>query len=1148
MKKFVLLSAASVILLLAMNSNSYSDLSNLNPLVAILKDDMPRLNKYTADVVAEQIAKTGMKTEFVTIEQLSSPDAFNADKFDLLVLTNGALNPIAIKKNLWNYLRYGGKMIVLGGPPFSDLCWKDNGRWVNMDTFTEQLSLREDKKVFSNFDEGNMTSDWKRETNNQGSASDMKLVSPGAANTRSALEIEIANLTGWDQFIMKVKPGVFPDEDAATCFLAKGDNGTGFLSVEWREEDGSRWLTMIKLSTEWQYYVLSPNDFRYWPDSKSKGRGFKGDRFNPLNAKELSYGLALDITPVGGGRHKFWVDEISTLSVGEYTKVSKEAIKPINYEILSPKYRLYEVSGISDLKKSPRQDIFPDIKWNLDGNMKGYLPINRITGESYVKSKRSRWIPIYDAYDQSGIKKGTAISMMLDWKRYKGAKWAYFSITDRDFYKNQDALDFIKIIALNMVTSPSLLTAGSDKYTILTRDAILLGAKIINPIKKTVNLSVKISVMKGASVVYSIEKSTTLAPMEEYSYDELWKPENKEAQYSVKTELTENGQVIDSLENELYVMENHQPIKAEDKFTVKNGKFYLGNTRWNPVGINYWPMYVSGMDPYDYYTGWLNPKFYDPIEIEKDLAMIQKMGLNLVSIQYTAREMGYPLMDFMRRCAKYKIKANIFVGYSDPMAGNFSKKTAREFISTAKIVNNPDVFAYDICWEPNMRTIEFRQEFDTEWNEWVDEQYGNKKNAIKEWKFSPRLVGTRKMFTAPSAEQVSKDGDWRNMVIAYRRFIDDMTSRKYNSGCKDLREIDPNHLLGGRSGYGGNGMAMPEWFPLDLFASAKHLDFISPEWYSLTMPEETLKAGFNSVYSYFVSNYKPVFWSEFGISVWDPISNGASPDILSKQARYYNNFINMCIKSGTQGLAAWWFPGGFRVDEKSDYGIFEQDRTPRPAVESLMKAVSLFKEESVPTTPKRFIKIDRYASCLGYYDVYRNARDEYLDAVDAGEFPGIMTEGTGTNSVNTPLIAIGNVPFNGTNPLKYLNSEFNIVRISKDKENWKEIKNGDTVVLDRNQPYYLSCSFGNTGEAEWIAPGDTLENMGKVYLSSTQDSQISIDQPIIRNVKYFEDGEIEPFILTGGVDKDGQKVTLRMTSKDRAQFGQIFRFTLAPKS
>lgn len=1147
-KSLLRFAGASILTILSMNTPTSADLSNLDPVVAILKDDMPRLSKFQADMISDELTKSGIKARFITMDEAADPDKFNADRYDCLVLINGALNPIAMKRTLWDYLRYGGKLVVLGGPPFTDLTWKDNGKWVNMESFLEQLTTREDKKPIFNFDEGNASPGaWKRETNNPNSLSEVKQVSPGAAGSKSCLQIEVADMTGWDQFLTNIKPDAFPDDEAAVCFLAKGDRNTGFLAVELREDDGSRWITMIKLGADWQYYVLSPNDFMYWPDSKVKGRGFRGDRFNPTRASVMSFGLSNDFTPVGTGRHMFWIDEISALSVGEYTNIAKEAVKPIIYETLSPKYKLYEVSGMATLKPSSRQGIFTSDRWKLQNPVKGFLPIARITGEGYSKTKRSRWIPLFDGYDADGYKKGTPVSMMLDWKKFKGAKWTYLAVTDRDFYKMPETLAFVKDAVVNMVSSPSLLCGGSDKFTYFTTEPVMLGAKAVNPIKKNVSITIRLTALKGNSVQYKVEKSTTLAPMEEFSFEEPWKPEGKGEDYHAVAELVENGQVIDSIEHQIAVIENFPDLRPEDRFAVKDGKFMFGGAVWKPVGLNYWPSYVAGLEPFDYYQHWLTPRFYDPVEVEKDIYMMEKMGMNVVSIQYTSREQAPALVDFLRRLNNHKIKANIFLGYSDPMSGNYNKKTMWELINAAKLVNNPAVFAYDIAWEPNLRMDVIRQEYDTDWNAWVDEQYGSKKNAVKEWKYSPKTVGSRKLFTAPTNDMLARDGEWRNMVIAYRRFIDDLASRRYNAGCRALREMDPNHLLGARTGYGGNGMTAPENMAFDLACTAKHLDFISPEWYSLTRPEETLKGGFNVIYAKFVSNNKPVFWAEFGVSVWDPIHNAASEDILSKQPKYYNNFISMAWKSGSQGLAAWWFPGGFRVDEKSDFGLFNPDRTARPAVESMMKAVTLFQTEPGDLTPKHLIKIDRYGSMFGYNDVYSKCKEEYLDAINSGEYPGIKTEGTEANSAGVPLTTLSNAQFSGPAPLKYLNSEFNTVEYSKDEINWTTVRQKDEILIAKNTPIFLRCSVGNTGECEWLSSAGSLETSGKVFLTSTDNSGITVEQPIAQNTPRLGDAEVAKFSLTGGFSGSPRSVELRMTSKDRAQFGEAFRFTIVPK-
>ena len=38
----------------------------------------------------------------------------------------------------------------------------------------------------------------------------------------------------------------------------------------------------------------------------------------------------------------------------------------------------------------------------------------------------------------------------------------------------------------------------------------------------------------------------------------------------------------------------------------------------------------------------------------------------------------------------------------------------------------------------------------------------------------------------------------------------------------------------------------------------------------------------------------------------------------------------MMIESGADGVFFWWYPGGFRLGENSDFGIINPDGTDRP--------------------------------------------------------------------------------------------------------------------------------------------------------------------------------------------------------------------------
>ena len=75
------------------------------------------------------------------------------------------------------------------------------------------------------------------------------------------------------------------------------------------------------------------------------------------------------------------------------------------------------------------------------------------------------------------------------------------------------------------------------------------------------------------------------------------------------------------------------------------------------------------------------------------------------------------------------------------------------------------------------------------------------------------------------------------MVAAYRRFCDDLLSRRYMKTAQVIQSVDPYHPISVRSGFGGTGTdapwALPQ-MPVDLFSGAKHLLYISPEGYNFS--------------------------------------------------------------------------------------------------------------------------------------------------------------------------------------------------------------------------------------------------------------------------------------------------------------------------
>ena len=449
--------------------------------------------------------------------------------------------------------------------------------------------------------------------------------------------------------------------------------------------------------------------------------------------------------------------------------------------------------------------------------------------------------------------------------------------------------------------------------------------------------------------------------------------------------------------------------------------------------------------------------------------------------------------------------------------------------------------AYDTIWEPGNYVFrkDWRARWDRDWREWVVQQYGSLEAAEADWEFkSPRDDAGHA--TAPPDQYFRNDGPWRTMMAAYRRFMDDLMSRKWNQAHRKLRAIDPKHLISFRQ-----GNTLPHDFTFT--ATGKHIDFICPEGYAIPHSEDGyFAAGFITKYVHFTTGGKPIVWSEFGKSVWDGQRMEPSATGIKAVSEYHDLFYRMVLETGANGTVPWWWPGGYRVGERSDYGIMNTDTTPRPAAELMAKYAPQLTAPREWPTPTTWFEMDRDAHAGGYWHVcFNSGRDAYRQAVADGEQLGIRTAGTGTTSANTPLVAVGNRPCTGKNPPKYLNAEFNWLQILDASGKWVEAHNGATIRVAPGAIIKARVSVGNTQEATWLAPKTAIPGIGDVLLIATPASQLIGQWPLPQATPYLADADFGEITLSQGITQPA-RLELRMSALQRSEFGETRQFTLEP--
>ncbi|MFA5191996.1 MAG: beta-galactosidase [Verrucomicrobiia bacterium] len=1062
------------------------------------------------------------------------------ESLDLLVLADARRLPATAANAVMSYLRAGGKLIAIGAPAFSELLFKSPGgagaRWVTRERYDDVLlDLVKPRRV--------SIQSWNRSCRNPQRASAM---TEDAAEGKGAMKFS-CDLDGWDGYDASFANAFGADETLLT-FRAKGDATTSQLALEFRERDGSRWIATVELTPQWRPYLLRPGDFLHWKDSKAK-RGGVADHFNPHNAAHLVIGLSSSHTPkCRAGQHAFWIKDIATAT--DPGAADLDAHVP-DLDGISPSYSLHPLDESATLRAAGDQRMVP-AGWKQPWKSRGYSTNLRASGRGLDRGQSWRWLPILESLDARGHNRGALVSLFVGNGLFPGTLWANVGMSDPADALTPRLAEVIARLAKAMARGCFLIEGGSRYFSYPDGEKIELGFLASNAGHGERRVTGRVEVVDGrGKVVFRQSRPLTLAEGTQQRVSWDWQPGKFDRRgYEVRAELLDGDTAQDSVSHSVDFL----PPPGQEFAQVRGSHFYVGGKKWFMKGINYRPNDQGGRPPTDF----LQRDIYDPVVVERDLAWMESIGINFLSaihapVPPNPDEPGAfrDLHDFLNRCQRHGMKVFFFLNNARPLAGADFEKV-KTYITAAGIKDHPAIFSWELSWEPIFYSAQSAEVLKPDWNAWIVERYGSIASAETDWAF--KLARDKDgCVVTPSQQLCTTHGSHDRAVAAFRRFFSDRLSRGYREIISPLRAWDPKHLITFR--FGACGIPDGGRFAHSHSAGvAKHVDFMCPEGYNLqtggwatpTPPDDLRKGGLVTLYYRFLSREKPVVWMEFGYTVngfhavWTPDMTHIKPEQLERQRAEFESYYAMFLESGARGAAPWWLPGGFRLGERSDFGVLEPDGTERPACEIMRRAHPQF-SRVVHAKPSKFMEVDFDAQNADAWQLYGQ---QYLDAVKAGQKPYLKTAGTGTDSTNTPLIAVGNTPCNGHNPPKFLNAEFNSVEIQDVNGQWQEAKNGAVVAVKRGSPVRCRASIGNLGEAKWLAPRPNLAQ-GGVYLAGRKEYGVEFKAPIAVDADYLADASVKEFTLVPAVN-ESVTVSFEMYAEGRAWFGERRTVSLKP--
>lgn len=1113
------------------------------PIAYVVRNESSPQDARLADELAARLADTGYLVQPLDLDALCEAENLPPGGMDLLVLPNGGELPVRAMPVIDRFAKGGGDILALNAPLWQRALIRAGGQWTNRDSYCREHAADPPPHVLFDFS-GDALAEWTRTTDRAANPVRHEIVD-GPGQGQKALHVEFPQLTGWETYASPTLDGPFPPGHTLTVFAAKGGPNTTQLAVEWMERDGSRWIATVHMTTEWQLFVLEPKDFRFWESVPARRNGV----FNPANAEKLSVGLAFTHTRIGGDEHAYWVGPIGTAErTADYDELLA-APKPPIMDTLCPTYKYFASTDVGRLYS-------PDhMRWFLETRdtavpLTVRSPHPRPKGNGFDKGREWRWAPLVECETAGGEWRGNPATLLVHAEGpYKGGVWLAYGIGDAGWYLSEPALAWVMDAVRRMRQWPYyLVDGGAECYTYTEGQTVTLGARVAHvgeaPVSTGLTARVQVEDAAGQKLfvrdlAVDVEPGGVAAVSCDWPRGE-W-PASGEC--TVRAMLIHGSDCIDHVEHTIHLW---KPKENPSYITAEGGEFVLDGERWRAHGVNYMPSSGIGIEDWEYFEYWVGKRSYDPDIIQRDLEHCKDMGLNALSVfQHFPSNDSRNLLDLLRRADEMDLKVNLSLRPGTPL--DFEWEKISTMLRDYQVAEHDCVFALDLAWEPMWRDHDARKRWDPAWEAWVIERYGSIEEAERVWGFEVPRDGTGAV-TNPVIPQLDEDGPWRVMVAAYRRFLDTLLYEYYSRARTLVRGIDPHHLVSFRMTEAGNPTC--KWrghLPYDYPYLAAAVDLFEPEAYGRIGDWERVKPGWFQVeYARWANPELPCMWAEAGVSAWVQGQAHATTGALAFQGQYFSDFYRMLIGSASDGIFWWWYPGGYRVNERSDYGIINPDGSGRPATRTIREHADAFLNGPSMQPVDYWLEFDRGAHVTGIAGVYDELRDEFWRAIEQGRTPGLRTPGTGTTSADCPPLGVGNVPWDKGGPPKYLDGWFDKVEVRTADGEWSEVRDGAAVHVG-SQPPVARVSVTNLAEAAWLAetPADepgavriVSAGKGEAYAALPYDVERH-DSAVVQGV---------PLLADGGSVPQGEetRVTLTFEAQGRVRFGPRFAVKLMP--
>lgn len=720
----------------------------------------------------------GLDAQAATTEQLA--EILRPGTTGLLILGYGAAYPMAVRSQIVDFCRAGGKLLVVGGYPMDAPMVHENGKWVN---WTQRWPAVRAEKMqwpnnllpdggFENADNapvGGATLDgqWHR-----GDEQHCFLETTGAAEGQKVATVKVdseeqgAGEPIWYAWL-PVKPGHEYVFRAWIKSRAVGGRHYAFVAVY--QYSGESLVTFRDLAQ-----LTGDNDWREVSYT-----------FQPNYAVDrvfIKFGLF-------GATGQVWLDKAQLVDVTglRYRPLNTSSGRPGDGLELEP-YQMgmcdahYRLRRVAWVETAPDQVIFPAGK--IAGPVEGWVA-SGVTGWD-----NARWVPLLNARDRYGRPRGAAGALLLNYSGfYARSLWAYFGVENKPLFGPSVPGSAKSLVALTkwLLRGCFLhnLRGESDLYP--PGETVVIRAKVSNCGEKPLAGAVEMTASSAGKAVAIGKTAVTVAPGETTDCTVTLKSSSPipRGLVEIHARLVADGQVVDLAKTGV-VLRDEAEMRAGPKLEFRDNYFRLNGR----------PIFLFGSDSYsnDYQAGEINPYRWEQIQrIGRDC------GLQVYEIlQYTKPGHIFEEKDWrsFEAMAQMLMKRGL-VFMCGALIGHNVAVNDDELDAEGRMCNE---YARRLGKVPGMLWYingDFQLRYEDlpwlkkAWNEYLSAKYGSDEALARAWRVEqlPAPLGQLD-FPPPNS------GAWADPIeVERQKFNVSLMRRWIERHVRELRAGDPVHPI-----------------------------------------------------------------------------------------------------------------------------------------------------------------------------------------------------------------------------------------------------------------------------------------------------------------------------------------------------------------